>query len=198
MKKPSMQLENALISRICHDLITPFSAISLGMEAFALSKEDALLENLQRSVAHANVILKFTRELFSSKSDTFYYANANLKQVVADFLQYHSISFDLKSDFDSIPNIAAKVIMYTAVIMKEIMPYGGVVTTFVDDESSTITTRGSGNNISIPLMTMAPMELNHKNIMRYNLTKLLDACGFELKIMQEESDVVVIQRLCHT
>jgi hypothetical protein len=188
--------ENALIARVCHDLITPFNAISLGMEAFALSKDDDLLVNLQHSINHANVMLKFIRELFSIKSEEFCYINASLGQIVADFLRCYNISFDLQSDFDSIPSIAAKIIMYTAVVMKEIMPYGGKVVTSIDDGSSAIATRGSGRDISIPEMGTTATELNHKNILRHHLMKLLEAYGFEQKVIQDGADVVLLQRIC--
>ncbi|MDR3155882.1 MAG: hypothetical protein LBT90_02140 [Holosporaceae bacterium] len=195
MEKLGIQLESALILRICHDLITPFNAISLGMDAFLLSREDDLLKNLQHSINKANAVLKFTRELFSTRSDTFCYASATLNQIVVDFLQCYGISFDIKSDFNSVPSIAAKIIMYTAVIMKEIMPYGGTMVTSIDNESSTITTRGSGRSIFAPEIAMTT-EPSYRNIMRHNFAKLLSACGFELEVIQDGSNIVLVQKLC--
>ena len=57
-----MQSEAAVIARICHDLITPFNAINLGLEAFEMSRDESLLASLRESVDKANVIMKFMRD----------------------------------------------------------------------------------------------------------------------------------------
>ena len=44
-----MQFENALVARVCHDLITPFNAINLGVEAFEATQDAIMLETIKES-----------------------------------------------------------------------------------------------------------------------------------------------------
>ncbi|GHT91603.1 hypothetical protein FACS1894122_04290 [Alphaproteobacteria bacterium] len=189
-----MSSENMLIARVCHDLITPFNAINLGLEAFEMSSDMSLIENIKESTNKANAILKFTRELFSIKSDTFCYSVGALKNLISDILKFNNISFFLESDIDSIPNVAGKIIMYTAIVAKEIMPFGGIVISQLNDLSGEIMTRCGGKNISIPSVTFSG-ELTHRNIIRHCLLELLSKSGFELITKQDGGDVIIIERM---
>ncbi|GHT99895.1 hypothetical protein FACS189472_00930 [Alphaproteobacteria bacterium] len=189
-----MSSENMLIARVCHDLITPFNAINLGLEAFEMSSDMSLIENIKESTSKANAILKFTRELFSVKADTFCYSINSLKQLISDVLKYNNITFFLESDIDTIPNVAGKIIMYTATVAKEIMPFGGVVTTRLNDLSGEIITRCGGKNVSLPSVTFNG-EVTHRNIIRHCLLEQLAQSGFELKTRQEGMDVIITEKM---
>ncbi|MDR2157974.1 MAG: hypothetical protein LBO02_01510 [Holosporaceae bacterium] len=188
------QCENALIARICHDLIAPCNAINLGVEAFEVSGDKSLLPGIRESVDKANVLLKFIRELYSKKSDSFFYSFKSLQQLTSDFLKKYNISFFLKSDFENIPNIAGKIIMYNAVVAKEIMPFGGTVQMKIEDESHEIVTICIGKGVSIPNLSLND-ELNHKNVMRAGLLKLLKESGFKAIAYQEESDIIIREQM---
>ncbi|MDR2646271.1 MAG: hypothetical protein LBC04_03815 [Holosporaceae bacterium] len=182
---------NALITRICHDIITPLSAISLGLEA--LSEDKYLLQEIKEGLDNANAFIKFIRELFSTKSSTFCYSQSSLQQLVANFLEKHRIQFELKSDFQNIPSIAGKIIMYNAIIAKEIIPFGGTVITKIIDDSGETTTTYAGNN-TIPCFS-TDQEADHKNIMRLCLLKLLAESGLKITIHQEDSKVIIHEQL---
>lgn len=189
-----MRNESALIARVCHDLITPFNAINLGLEAFEMSRDESLLRSIRESVDKANSVMKFTRELFSDRSETFCYSAFSLKQLVSDFLRFHNSSFELESDMENIASIAGKIIMHMAVVAKEIMPFGGVVSTKIDDELGEIVTKCSGRSISTPEMSFNG-EVNHKNIIRYSLMTLLKKSEFKLTIHHEGSDVIFCKKI---
>ncbi|MDR3179416.1 MAG: hypothetical protein LBT70_00765 [Holosporaceae bacterium] len=188
-----MSTENTLIARICHDLITPFNAINLGLEAFEMSSDMFLIEDIKKSTAKANVTLKFIRELFSEKSDGFCYSVDSLKYVVADMLSVCGISYALESDIGNIPNVAGKIIMFTAIVAKEIMPFGGTATTNLSNMSGRIITCCSGKSVAIPSMVIH--ELSHGNIMRHYLIKLLHKSGFEMTSHKEGTSVVICQKM---
>jgi hypothetical protein len=189
-----MQSENALIARICHDLITPFNAINLGVEAFDMSGDKSLLNGIRESVDKANVILKFMRELYSAKSNSFCYSLMSLRQLTADFLKKYDMSFDLKSDFESIPSVAGKIVMYNALIAKEIMPFGGSVVVKIDDNASEIITMCVGKGAAVPNFNLEN-ELNHKNVMRFSLLKLLEESRFKIIAYQEGSQVIIREQM---
>jgi hypothetical protein len=189
-----MSTEHVLISRICHDLIAPFNAINLGLEAFEGSRDESMLECVKESVNKAGAIMKFTRELFTDRSETFCYSCFSLKQQVADFLKLHNISFDLKSDMESIASIAGKIIMYTAIVAKEIMPFGGTVVIRIDDALGEIVTRCRGKSVNVPEMHMIG-DVNYRNVIRHCLMKLLQESEFDLSVRQEGADVVFYKKI---
>ncbi|MDR2794240.1 MAG: hypothetical protein LBB12_00500 [Holosporaceae bacterium] len=189
-----MRVENALIARVCHDLITPLNAIGLGMEAYDATKDEALLNCVRESVNKANAILKFMRELYSLKSSTFCYSRSSLQQLVANFLEKYSILFELQSDFENIPSIAGKIIMYNAILAHEILHTGGMFTIKIDDDSREIVATYSGKSVAVPDLNECT-ELNHKNIMRFSLLRMLDDAGFKIATYQEGYRVIIRERM---
>lgn len=189
-----MHFEHALIARICHDLITPFNAINLGMEAFDATGDKSLLNGVRGSVDKANIILKFVRELYSTRSDSFCYSRISLRKLLSDFLKNYNISFNLESDLENIPNVAAKIIMYNAVIAKEISQLGGIVNVKINDEHGEIVTICSGKNVVVPNFENDD-ECNHKNIMRLNLLRLLKESGFKISVNQKDDRVIITEQV---
>lgn len=189
-----MKTETATIAKVCHDLITPLNAINLGMEAYEISRDESLLANLKESVEKANATIKFMRELFSEKSRTFCYSSRSLTQLISEYLKFYNITIELKSDMESIAGIAGEIIMYMAMVAKEIMPYGGAIKIVIDDEKSEIVTKCRGESASIPQMDITE-EVNHRNIIRYNFMKLLQEAGFELIVYSEGQDIVFCKRM---
>jgi len=186
--------ENALIARVCHDLITPFNAINLGIEAFIMSEDRILLDEVKKSVDKANGILKFIRELYTNRSSDSCYPIIALKKMISDFLQKYNILPELQSEFENIPNIVGKIIMYNAILAKEIMPFGGKVRIKIDNNSNEIATVCSGRNIALPDMNIE--ELNHKNVMRFKLLQLLKELKFEVTTYREDDQVIIREQLC--
>ncbi|MDR0678246.1 MAG: hypothetical protein LBF44_01765 [Holosporaceae bacterium] len=186
--------ENALIARICHDMITPINAISLGFEAFEISGDRSLFKEIRESADKANVILKFIRELYSEKSNAFCYSLQSLNQLIIDFLKKYNISFQLTSSLENIPNIAGKIIMYNAIVTKEIMPFGGAVNAKIDDNSAEILTICHGKNVSLPNLS-TDCEFNSKNIMRISLLQLLKESGFKIIAYREESQLIIREQM---
>ncbi|MDR1551259.1 MAG: hypothetical protein LBS14_01085 [Holosporaceae bacterium] len=186
--------ESALVVRICHDLITPFNAINLGIEAFDASGDRLLLNEIKASVDKANAVLKFMRELYSIKSDSFCYSLVSLTHLVSAFLKKYNISFVLTSDFDSIPHIAAKIVMYNSLLAKDIMPLGGDVNVKIDDEVGEIVTVCSGKNLSVPNLNVEE-ELNYRNVLRISLLRLLEEAKFKVIAYQNDSKLIIREQM---
>lgn len=189
-----MDNESAAIARICHDLITPFNAINLGLEAFEMSQDESLLESLKESVNKANVTLKFMRELFSDRPDTFCYSPYSLQQEVSEYLKLYNVKFELKSDMEKIANIAGKIVMYSGVISKEILPFGGELSVIIDNDRSEISAQFCGKNLVIPKISEKEEEdINYKSIMRRKLKELLINSGFSISTcVDTNKDSVVL------
>ncbi|MDR1560806.1 MAG: hypothetical protein LBS23_00405 [Holosporaceae bacterium] len=189
-----MQQEEALIARICHDLITPFNAINLGIETYEESKDISLLEDIKTSVEKANSLLKFMRELYSIKYEVFFYSVISLNKLISDLLKNYNIKCDLESDIENISRTIGKIVMYNAIIAREIMPFGGNVVAKINNTSKEITTICSGNKL-LEIDINASNEPDHKNIIRHNLAKFLEKIGAQATITKQESNVIILERL---
>lgn len=183
-----MQFEHALVARICHDLITPFNAINLGIEAFEVSRDEEMLMHIKSSTNKASAILKFMRELFSAKGDDFCYTKTSLQQMISEILAEYKITFVLYSEVPNIPNILGKMLMYLALICKEHMPCGGSVKICVQD--SDITCECVGRSVKTPEIN-DNMELTHKTVIRHCLLRILQALGCKIIVSQEVNKSII-------
>ncbi len=166
-----MPLENVLVARICHDLITPCNAISLGLDAFQSSNDKQMLSYVKEGVDKANTILKFTRELFSKKSDDFLYQARSLNDNISVFAKTYNIEASLSADTESIScKIGQSTLFFTA-ILRDLIPYGGKASFFVDSNSLKLVY--SGQNIVAFKLFDSSQELTSRNVLLFKLSELL-------------------------
>jgi hypothetical protein len=192
-----MHHEEAIVARVCHDLITPFNAISLGMEAYIESSDSSILDEVRKSVCKANTILKFMRELYSLKPEAYYYSQASLGNLVSEFLLNCNIEFQLNSKCKNISNYSGKIVMYNAIVAKEIMPFGGIVAAEINESCDKIVSICSGNNIS-ELDLDENMALDHKSIIRHCLLKLLKEYSFEISTTKNDKSLTITEKCAVT
>lgn len=185
-----MQTENVLIARICHDLITPCNAINLGIEAYEMSDDKGMLMCIKDSASKANVLLKFMRELFMKKCDSYVYSIDFLHKLVSEFLGVYGIGCDFVADCDNLDHLLSRIILCNSAIMKELMPMGGKVVFNVD--SNCINIVYSGNGV-IELDTSVPQELTYKNVLRFKLLEQLRINGFSVISSVESGEGKIIE-----
>ncbi len=183
-----MQFENALVARVCHDLITPFNAINLGVEAFEATQDAIMLETIKESTAKANAILKFMRELFSSKTDEFFYTKTALQTFASEFLSGYKITFNLQTDMNEIPAMFGKIVLYLSAICKDLMPFGGDAIITLHD--SAITCECNGRNMKTPDIN-SETELTYKTVIQHSLLKQLTQLKCQLIASQEENRIII-------
>ncbi len=160
------------MARICHDLITPFNAINLGLEAYEMSKDESLLACVKESTSKANIILKFMRELFSFKEEGFVYSSRSLGQTIREFGSLYNIDFDLHFCSENISYVSGRISLYNVIMLKEVMPSGGKAFEKITEDGSSITVTYQGNNISL-VESECTEVLNHRNVLRHSFLKFL-------------------------
>lgn len=168
----STESEQAIVARICHDLITPFNAINLGLEAYEMSKDETLLDCVKESTSKANIILKFMRELFSFKEEGFVYSSRSLGQTIREFGNLYNIDFDLHFCSENISYVSGRIALYNVIMLKEVMPSGGKAFEKITEDGSSITVTYQGSNISL-VESECTEVLNHRNVLRYSFLKFL-------------------------
>lgn len=178
-------IENILIARICHDLITPCNAINLGLEAYEMSEDKGLLTCIKDSAVKANVVLKFMRELFLDRNDQYRYTVHSLQKIISEFLNVYNIECNLVTNCSDLINDLGRIIMFDTVVMKEIMPMGGKVIFNVGEDFITIIYSGNG---ILEFDTTVPQQLTYKNVLRYKLLDLLKNKGFSINSIIENGE----------
>lgn len=185
-----MQIENVLIARICHDLITPCNAINLGIEAYEMSEDKSLLSCIKDSASKANVILKFMRELFLAKDGEYQYPISFLQKLISEFLRIYNIECNFVTNDKDLSCCLGQIILYDAAVMKELMPMGGKVMFNVSDNYVNMVYSGNG---IVELDTFPPQELTYKNILRFKLLEQLRISGFSVNSSIEKGEGKVME-----
>lgn len=166
-----MPLENILVARVCHDLITPCNAISLGLDAFQSSNDKQMLSYVKEGADKANTILKFTRELFSKKNDDFLYQTRSLNGDISTFAKTYNIEATFSAGTESIPCKIGRSTLFFTAILRDILPYGGKASFFVDDNSLKLVY--SGQNVVAFKLFDASQEITSRNVLLFKLSELL-------------------------
>lgn len=182
-----MQFENALVARICHDLITPFNAINIGVEAFEMSKDAALLKAVKESTKKANAVLTFVRELFSEKSSDFAYTSAFLTKQISDFLSCYKISVQIESSKANISVQIGRIVLYLAMVSKDAMPFGGELSVQIFDTEIICECVGR----PVKPIDLSTEEVTSRNLFQQSLRKLLAQANYKPVISQSDDRVTI-------
>lgn len=182
-----MQFENALIARICHDLITPFNAINIGVEAFEMSQDASLLKTVKESTKKANAILTFVRELFSEKSSDFAYTSAFLTKQISDFLSCYKISVQIESSKANISVQIGRIVLYLAMVSKDAMPFGGELSVQIFDTEIICECVGR----PVKPIDLSTEEVTSRNLFQQSLRKLLAQANYKPVISQSDDRVTI-------
>lgn len=182
-----MQFENALVARICHDLITPFNAINIGVEAFEISKDAALLKAVKESTKKANAVLTFVRELFSEKSSDFAYTSAFLTKQISDFLSCYKISVQIESSKANISVQIGRIVLYLAMVSKDAMPFGGELSVQIFDTEIICECVGR----PVKPIDLSTEEVTSRNLFQQSLRKLLAQANYKPVISQSDDRVTI-------
>lgn len=185
-----MQTENVLIARICHDLITPCNAINLGIEAYEMSEDQSLLACVKESASKANILLKFFREVFLERDNEYLYSVNFLQDLLVEFLSIYNVEFSLITNENQIAYSLGKLLLYDAVVMKEVMPFGGKTMFNIRNDHVNIIYTGDG---IIQFDTKEPDSLNYKNVLRFKLLKHANECGFTITSALDQKEGRILE-----
>lgn len=190
-----MNVDNILILRLCHDLVTPLSAINLGIDTFEIAEDKTILEDIKESTGKANSMLRYFRELFSSNKVILTNIMA-IQELMCDFLNKYKISAKIKYHEKNISEVIGTILLFNGIISKEIMPIGGQVD-IVIDESGTISTHCRGMHLVTPIFDLPEYSINYRNIMQYYLKKYTDEHGYFIEVSHSEGMISLFEKTCN-
>jgi histidine phosphotransferase ChpT len=169
MSAPDLDLAALLVSRVCHDLISPVGAISNGMEILEDEQDQDMRKHalalIEHSVAQARSRLLFARLAFGAMGS----AGAEIPlreagQVAAEFFKGAKPKFVWESPELAIDKEIVKVALNLAQIGADCIPRGGVLTCRVDTDSESskisVTAEGPRANLAQDVVDALTGTLN--------------------------------------
>lgn len=183
--------EKVLMARICHDLITPVNAIGLGLDAFEMSRDTSMLAEVRNGLGKAGGILVFLRELFSTANiDTGYIAKS-LQTQIKKFLVHYNVAFELYSQTEELPYAIGQIIMYAALIAKEVAPYGGKIYAKIAEQEISFTYTGQHLNA----VDFCEDKLSYKNIFRAKMKEIFDMADATIYTDKKDDSFTISAKL---
>lgn len=140
MSSSDLDLAALLVSRVCHDLISPVGAISNGMEILEDEQDQDMRKHalalIEHSVGQARSRLLFARLAFGAMGS----AGAEIPlreagQVASEFFKGAKAKFIWESPEAAIDKEIIKIALNLAQIGSDCIPRGGVLTCRVDADS---------------------------------------------------------------
>lgn len=199
----SLDLVALVCSRVCHDLISPVSAIVNGLEVLEDEKDEAMrkhaLELIQKSAAAASAKLQFCRLAFGAAGSAGAQIDlGDAEGVVRGILQDDKASIEWKLPRALLPKNRVKLLLNLVLIALSTIPRGGKVTVEPVGEGEAmgfrLSTAGTGAKIpqATPgLLNGVPEGLDAHHIQPYYTGLLARSAGLQLNLDSGGDKVVI-------
>ncbi len=210
MKKfENLRVMELLCSRICHDLVSPVSAINNGLEFLDPTETDLFqtsLKLIHTSARHAVERLSFFRLIFGTGGDSDHFSWTQIYAALQLDLGSRRISFESSAESMNaglkLPRNTAKALMVGVLVMADCLPRGGVIklssVNWTTLEGTRISAQGdrcglrqdvkSGLNIKIK-----QADLTVRNVIAHLAVVFFDHAGKTLELKQiSETEIELI------
>ncbi len=178
-----------LCSRLCHELISPVSAISNGLELMGDDPGDMLGEItalLRHSSSQASQRLKFYRIAYGLGGEAEDSLGLNdAGELVSGIAEEAKVTVSWPDGADALGRVAVKVLLNTALMAIEALPRGGGINAVVSAGSDLdITISATGEGAQLWQESIAALEagagvdaLTPRSVQAYFTRHLVDAAG---------------------
>lgn len=171
-----------LASRICHDLISPVSAVNNGVEFWEEMGSDAgddAIELIAHSAKQASARLQLFRFAYAAGGSEQHVSLDDIKHAFEQFIDGSRTQLDWQIDNAQLdgmtPKGFCKIVLHLMMIGLDLMPKGGEITVTAEDTNSptlTVQTRTESFSPSMEYIDVLegrgnPQELNPKTVHPY-------------------------------
>lgn len=190
-----------LISKICHDLVSPVGAVNNGIEFLSDMGADGLQDGLsliEHSAKQASVRLQLFRMCYGAGGSD---AKTTGKMIYETFQNYVAdtkctMVWDLMNDIpdDDLPAGYMKTLLNMMVFVQECLPKGGTVTITMADGQMHVTGKGDlikpkdgaveAVNGSVPVDDLSP-----KSVHGYITRAYAELFGLDLKLKESDKSI---------
>ncbi|MBV6658755.1 MAG: hypothetical protein KI785_13405 [Devosiaceae bacterium] len=200
-----MELASLIVSKTCHDIISPVGAASSAMEMWETSKDEATLEVAQtlmrRSSEQAVKKLTFVRIAYGAYGDVGGDVDLGEAQEAAQpYISDDRTTLTWSVERVIAPKVVAKLALGLLALAKEAVPRGGEITisgTNLTGQAE-FTVRAEAKKVIIPQGAEDALSLRFsegvhaRNVHLYHLIKMAEAVG--VRIVPDMDDVSVTFR----
>jgi histidine phosphotransferase ChpT len=168
-----LDLGALLVSRVCHDLISPVAAISNGLEILA-DEQDAdmrahAMRLIEHSVGQAKARLLFARLAFGAMGSAG--AEIDLREVgevASEFFRAGKAKLDWHAPPISVDKEIIRILLNLAALGADCIPRGGLLTVRVDATRSAITVaitaKGLKANLAPDIKEGLGLKIPHEDL----------------------------------
>ncbi|MEM6711991.1 MAG: histidine phosphotransferase family protein [Pseudomonadota bacterium] len=190
----AMELASLIVSKTCHDIISPVGASSSAMEMWSTASDEGtrqVAQNLmEKSSVQAVKKLTFVRIAYGAYGDVGGDIDLGEAQEAAvPYLTDDRTSVEWTLERLIVPKTTAKLILGLLALTKDALPRGGTILVSGSDltGAAKLMIEASGPKVIIP--QGAPDALSRtfadgvhaRNVHLYHLVKMADAVGVEIK-----------------
>jgi len=141
-----------LASKLCHDLISPVSALGNALELLEMEDDaamrEAALSLLADGAAQAARRLRFYRLAFGAAGGVYEVDGRDIKQAAEEFVKDTKPSLEWHLGPESMPLGQGKVLLNLTAVIAEALPRGGTVSVFRDEDGFLLS--GTGPMVRLP------------------------------------------------
>lgn len=200
----AMELASLIVSKTCHDIISPVGAASSAMEMWSESKDESTREVAQtlmhKSSAQAVHKLAFVRIAYGAYGDVGGDVDlGEAKDAAEPYLTDDKTSLSWSLERMIVPKTVAKLVLGLLALAKEAIPRGGTLAIEGTDLSgkANLTVRAEGAKVIIPSGAEDALALRFsegvhaRNVHLYHLIKMAEAVGVRIEPDMPEGALVL-------
>ncbi len=199
----SLDLVALVSSRLCHDLISPMSAISNGLELYADEKDEAVrqeaMDLVRKSAASASAKLQFCRLAFGAAGSAGAQIDlGDAEGVAKGILLGEKASLEWKLPRALLPKNRVKLLLNLILVALSTIPRGGkvMIEPVGEGEGMGFKLTSAGQGAKIPAQTPALLEgasdeLDAHHIQPYYTGMLARSAGLQLNLAPGSDSVVI-------
>ena len=196
-----LRIAALMCSRVCHDLISPVSALNNGIEVLNEDDDpemrDHALSLIEMSGQQASAKLQFARLAFGASSfaaDDLPFTEA--QKVLDALLASDKLKTKWVDAERTVDKSIIKILMNLSVLAADMIPRGGLLTFECSPSDGGFAIRAEGDRARVAEAvanalngTLSEDELDPRSIQPFVTGVLIEDAGFALKIAQEEGRV---------
>lgn len=131
-----VELASHLAGRLCHDMISPASAIVSGLDLLEDPSAADMREDAEKLIADSArklvALLAFSRVAFGGSSGAETFGTADLERLVRGVFNYVRAELAWDAGVESLPKPAAKALLNLAQLGASALPTGGIARVFAE------------------------------------------------------------------
>lgn len=198
----AMELASLIVSKTCHDIISPVGASSSAMEMWADAKDESTREVaqtlMQKSSAQAVHKLSFVRIAYGAYGDVGGDVDlGEAKDAAMPYLSDDRTTLDWQLERVIVPKTVAKLALGLLSLIKDAVPRGGAITISGTDLTgkAQFQLRAEAKKVIIPqgaedaLSRRFADGVHARNVHLYHLVRLADAVGVGIEPDMDETSI---------